>query len=406
MKLTFISAEHKSLDEELIFPGLPNDQKKFLMPNGMQLSFGEIIALSGDFYGVAKLPICLGKDDQERKERFLNAYATLAYSKRKKEMKVLKLIDEQMDAIKKAMSEGKPESVGLEQDAIKEIVKILRYTKFEIIDLYEMALDHMDNNAILAHHTGHQLAMEVAAKAHYLMDEGQRLQQLAYAYTLEAFACHFLTDLFASGHLRVPTSALFFEFGPAISSLLITFMHNEDNYAGLNVINDNGDAWKAYGDAHLFETDNQTTRRTAIQALKLIINEVHNAFLTGNLPNNDYSQAYKLLPKPTLENFSPMFSNDLANNCLLYRKKLKDMNCNEYKKLTHSNVLYVLTKLSINYLKNYLRTKEYGLKEAYKQLNNKVKHNKDHVKFTIFNSSEKKESINEDAHSLFNLKVK
>lgn len=353
----FESSEHRSLGE-LKLPGLPADQQKLPLANGAQLTFGQICALAGDYYAIAKKPICLGKDEADRKDRFLNAYCTLAFSKRKKIRKILGIIDEQTKAINDAMSQGKPEYVGVQHYKLKEVLKALIYTKFKIISIYLSGLDHMNDNALLAHHAGHLLAMEAAARAHYIDDPLQRQLQLAYAYSLEAFACHFLTDHFASGHLRAPSSSLYFEFGTIVSGLFITFMHNEDNNIGLHVENENGDAWQTFGDAHLFESYNKKTRELAIKALNIVIDDVYGAYQTGQIPKNTYTDAYKLLPKPTANNFRPLFIDDTNSISILYRSDLDDIHCNQYKKLKGIKVPYVLLHFAVRFIKDNLAARK------------------------------------------------
>jgi hypothetical protein len=54
------------------------------------------------------------------------------------------------------------------------------------------------------------------------------------ALVTEAFGCHFLTDLFASGHLRVPRRALAERYGVLQGSLgMAAQMHGEENALGL-----------------------------------------------------------------------------------------------------------------------------------------------------------------------------
>ena len=337
----FESSEHKELGQ-ITLPGLPPDQQKLTMPNGVNLSVGDIIALAGDYYGIANKPISFGKDENDRKNRFLDAYRTLAYSKRRKIRNILEIIQGQLKSIDEAMAQGNPEYVGVQRYKWKEVLKALYYTKLNVVRLSEMSFDHMEENTLIAHQAGHILAMEAAARAHYLQDPKQKYAQLAYAYSLELFACHFLTDHFASGHIRTPSVALHYEFGTEIGGLLASIMHNEENAVGLNVTNARGDSWKSYGDARLFESYNKKTREITIEALKIVINEVYSAFTTGQVPTNKYSAAYQLIPQALQENPSPMFINDRNNIQILYRSDLDDINCKDYKRLTRAKIPYVL----------------------------------------------------------------
>ena len=44
------------------------------MPNGLVVSFGDIVALAGDFYGDPSAPISQAKNADTRRYRFYNAY--------------------------------------------------------------------------------------------------------------------------------------------------------------------------------------------------------------------------------------------------------------------------------------------------------------------------------------------
>jgi hypothetical protein len=72
-------------------------------------------------------------------------------------------------------------------------------------------------------------------------------KNLDAALVRNAFADHFLTDAFASGHLRVPRDGLV-----GLSGALPTRkMHDEENVHGLWVQSASGFVWRAYGDDHL-----------------------------------------------------------------------------------------------------------------------------------------------------------
>jgi hypothetical protein len=72
-------------------------------------------------------------------------------------------------------------------------------------------------------------------------------RELDAALVRNAFADHFLTDAFASGHLRVPRDGLV-----GLSGALPTRkMHDEENVQGLWVQSASGFVWRSYGDDHL-----------------------------------------------------------------------------------------------------------------------------------------------------------
>ena len=69
----FSSPEHRYLGD-IKLQGLPDKFKQFSLPNNSKLTFGEIIALAGDYFGVYLAPISLGASDEEDQERFIAAY--------------------------------------------------------------------------------------------------------------------------------------------------------------------------------------------------------------------------------------------------------------------------------------------------------------------------------------------
>ena len=72
-------------------------------------------------------------------------------------------------------------------------------------------------------------------------------RNLDAALVRNAFADHFLTDAFASGHMRVPRDALVGLPG----ALPTRQMHDEENVQGLWVQSASGFVWRAYGDDNL-----------------------------------------------------------------------------------------------------------------------------------------------------------
>ena len=62
--------------------------------------------------------------------------------------------------------------------------------------------DHFQPHAKFAYLAGHELALACAKQAGLSDDEEERKNGLEEAYAIDWFTCHFLTDSFASGHMR------------------------------------------------------------------------------------------------------------------------------------------------------------------------------------------------------------
>jgi hypothetical protein len=58
-------------------PVLARDQP-FLLQNGLNVNYGQIVALGGDFYGIPDAPISDGETLEERKKRFMACFNSLA----------------------------------------------------------------------------------------------------------------------------------------------------------------------------------------------------------------------------------------------------------------------------------------------------------------------------------------
>lgn len=206
------------------------------LPNGLKLYFGQIIALAGDFYGVPEHPIIdpgEKSEDQKsgRRERFIAAYNTLA----KADYKVVK---KELDEILKIMTKERTEIESVLEDRDGKIAISGDDSKIRVVpkDVYDklgtslvkqwdkvtggkwifrvpsifgrimkLAANNHDHFLPYAEHAylaGHELALEKAKEASKIGHQEERIRRLEEAYSIDAFACHFLTDSFSSGHIR------------------------------------------------------------------------------------------------------------------------------------------------------------------------------------------------------------
>lgn len=246
----FESAEHENIGNKvtLRFPvanqsaGTPEleilgAEKLLRLPNGLKLTFGQIIALAGDFYGVPKHPIIDPSEmhDAEkatgRRRRFIAAYDTLAnanFKDIKKELdQILKIMTKERKAIEVALESQEGKVAISDDDGNVRIVAKDVYEKLgnslvkkwdtitggkwilgvpiifgRMMKLAENNHDHFLPFAKHAYLTGHELAMEKSKEASEVEQHESKMRLLEEAYSIDAFACHFLTDSFSSGHLR------------------------------------------------------------------------------------------------------------------------------------------------------------------------------------------------------------
>ncbi|MCF4988094.1 phospholipase, partial [Pseudomonas gessardii] len=221
--LRFEGGEHTAIgdDTQLRFvqgaPSIPGAQVQLHLPNGLALTYGQIISLGGDFYGIPGQPISDGASPAERVQRFTAAFNSLATlpASREEAGKILAVMQKEINAVKQAIQEGKQphEAYDALGDTLSEewnritgggsvvsaMVPLGRYLKLAADNA-----DHFGEWALSAYLAGHTAALQQAVVAH----QSGSGQQLELAYAMNSFADHFLTDLFSAGHLRVPRKQL------------------------------------------------------------------------------------------------------------------------------------------------------------------------------------------------------
>lgn len=342
----FDSAEHWSIVDGMRLPmadGSLADAAThlFAMDNGLQLTFGQIIALAGDFYAHPHQPI---SDQRDKEYAFSGAFDTLNRNPNTRETKdILAIMEEEFVAIAQAIAAGESphEAYAREQhrwDTAYNIatgggegfeVMISRWGRYLWIAAYNW--DHFGEHARQVYRAGLEVAMQHAATASR-QSGAERERGLQRAYALLAFACHYLTDAFSAGHIRTPRRHLHaFPLAPwsttaFLADLCALAMHAEDSYNGLWVSNAAGDRWIAYGDGRYFDDANAANRNVIRAAVRAAISDVHAAFLQGRPLTSPTSPT--LVPQAPdrgdQNSFSPMFAVDGASGNVLKRDNLFD----------------------------------------------------------------------------------
>jgi hypothetical protein len=153
------------------------------------------------------------------------------------------------------------------------------------------------NEALRLYRAYHERALGQAAAARRRPGADDALRD---ALVVDAFACHFLTDLFASGHIRVPRRELSEQFGILRGSLhMAKKMHGEDNERGLwcRTLGPAPGArvvWRAYGDDALLTSEAHLAQ--VQEAVRRSVAEVFAAYASVAVP--DAARAEQLLPVP------------------------------------------------------------------------------------------------------------
>lgn len=303
----FESPEHEQIGNAVILHADANDAGqaggKLTLANGLQLTYGEILTL-GDFYEIPFQSISLGETEGDREARFKAAFHSFSKNTASinETTEIIDAIHYQDKLVAEGVSRGEtPEQVY--ENTSDEFNR--RYNcitgggcskgtwwtdQGRYLELASADYDHFGSHAQAAYIAGHQAALAQAIKA-----RTKGPAALMKAYAMNAFACHFLSDRFAAGHIRTPRYELATVIKPAlVGSLLAHFMHEEENHYGLQVHNGRGDHWQVMGDRSYMSTLNTDNRRILNETMQTSADEIFNAYLTGQLPEKD--RADELLP--------------------------------------------------------------------------------------------------------------
>ena len=263
-----------------------------------QYTFGEVLALAGDFIGIPEHPI---SDSSNQSEQFNDNYSQLCFlasNDKKQVASILELIHREIDMLNKATDPSKVyEEIGdsfslqwnvitggenmncpFSSEQIPNPFKLGRY-----LQLATMNWDHFGYRAALCYKAGHTQAVLAAQRARNAPPQYQE-RMLESAYSIDAFSCHYLTDMFSSGHMRTPRKELYDSCGTTSGGLLARAMHDQDSKIGLNVHNAVGLKWTAYGDGQLLMKENFVNMIQAKAAVQASADEIWAAFSAPSSP--------------------------------------------------------------------------------------------------------------------------
>jgi hypothetical protein len=309
------------------------------LPNSLAVAYADIVAM-GDLYGLPDAPISRGKTPKEREERFHDAFDTLArkYTSVYEAAQLIDVAHAELKAVTQGMENGEKAEV-IYRRIGNEIGRQMNcitgggcspstwwLEPGRYLNLTSANFDHFNDNAWTTYTAGHQAALAEAAAAH---QHGDR-KRLEFAYAINAFACHFLSDRFSSGHIRTPRDELTARVTPQLAgSLLAKFMHNEESASGLHVHNARGDHWVAYGDESYFNPENKTSRAILDEALQASADSIFQAYLQGRIAIDDPIE--QLIPIAdeigdlSKNDISPLFYWDAKTEKLMRREDMKNV---------------------------------------------------------------------------------
>lgn len=334
---SFTSGEHVTIGNNIKLYFNDNDKGQVAaplhLPNNLTLTYGDLVSF-GDFYGVVGQSIAYGKTDAERKMRFLNAFNTFAQDTAlvDEARQIMDVVHDEQKMLAEGMQNGeKPEDI-YKRRGSETPRKINCITgggcspstwwlyPGRSLSLTKDNYDHFGANAWIAYQTGHDAAITEAIAAHQTRD----IKRLEVAYAMNGYACHFLTDRFAAGHIRTPREELASQVTPStVGSLLAGIMHNEESPPGIHVHNLRGDRWLAYGDKSYLEEKNELHKQILQKALQDSVNQIFTAYQLGIRPSQN--RVHDLIPhadevgNASVHDISPLFYWDNETKKLMRR---------------------------------------------------------------------------------------
>jgi hypothetical protein len=283
------SGEHVLLGDHVNLPGVQKGTK-FPIGGPVLATYGQLLALSGDFVGNPAAPICQGATEDDRQARFRQPFSQI-YGNPQEISTLLRMIDEEIVALNNVIRSGGRPSDAYKQFGIARELEFNRVTNGRYLDLAATNFDHFGDGAVAAYKAGHAVALKIAELAGKGMSSTMPNVpwKLENAYILNAFADHYLSDLFSAGHLRadrvklhdwsmvqIPNTYL------KCGDYLAKKVHDEDSRYGLDVVNKRSNRWRCYGDSRYFDPENQTNRQLCEEAVNVSIQEIYRAYQTKN----------------------------------------------------------------------------------------------------------------------------
>lgn len=276
-----------------------------LRKGALEQTFGEIIALAGDYYAyldeTARQDCRAAWPPAKGLVRLAGDYTspTLDAEEPAVLLDILNAAQRDRDSSKDKLGEASL----LAQDGLFGRYPVRRYLALASQNFCHFrslsgTADKQDVGALKWYTYYHDRALK-AAKNAGLTNDRDALKQ---ALVIDAFGCHFLTDLFAAGHMRVPRRILGERLGIWRGSLgLAHEMHCEDNKSGLwcttNQEQTPRRVWLAFGDAMLFSPRSLKRHVKVVQeAVRRSVEEVAAAYDGQSLPVEE--QAMALVPVP------------------------------------------------------------------------------------------------------------
>jgi hypothetical protein len=169
-----------------------------------------------------------------------------------------------------------------------QLITMLKSGRYASLAKYNWDHFGAGGHSAKAYLAGHLLALQTAANGN-----------LDLAYKYDAFACHYLSDMFASGHLRTPRKAVNHGktscapvWNEMLGNYMSKLMHDEENKGGLWVHDRLGNAWMAFGDHEFAYPINKENRIRQLATLQASVDEVYDAYITKQVKDTNLPEYF------------------------------------------------------------------------------------------------------------------
>ncbi|MCP3964965.1 MAG: hypothetical protein GY750_10815 [Lentisphaerae bacterium] len=369
-KPTFSTTEHiyAGADVKIHFTASSTPIKNpiFTMPNGLEISYGQLVAMP-DFFSVVGKSASNEVKPNKAEANFILNFNALAEGSAAVKMfaKIWPLLQGEYDKVTAALEKGQDPSAvfqSISEQLNKDLNKATGggsiftdyYPLGTYLKLAEVCYDHFNDDALRAYAAGHSAAIKEALYAKAILNgkvspdpadmekfnnniELIALDYMRKAYAMNGFASHYIMDRFAGGHLRTPLRKLHELVTPSeIGSRLANYMHNEDDCAGIIAYNMLGERWIVYGDSLYFSDCNHENRQRLSEVLQLSADDIFEAYNSGVVKDPEAVQLLLPYPAEPGDNMSghiqpyPMFEYVSIDNKLLRRDNVEDRYDNNY----------------------------------------------------------------------------
>lgn len=271
-------------------------------------SYGELVALSGDFYGSPR-------------ELYVERPSQLPWLWESND------ISDRRESLEKELAWIWERQRGRGTLAYPDENIRMAWNAKSYVELALKNVDHFGWHNMVAYCQHHAAALQLAAHA-----GGKDGELWRRAVVYNAFADHFLSDGFAAGHVRVPRAVIRSwararSLSEKLAGSFSKLLHDADGHVetlhgsaeavrkpgdGLRVKNANGDAWETFCDGQLFlfpgSTDSPAVR-LPVAAIAASVLELVTSWKTGTLPDGLFTASrFVACPHPDAPGLADKFS--------------------------------------------------------------------------------------------------